>query len=902
MTDHDERTRYWRKNFELILDELDVRADQGLSSKDVETRRQEYGPNRLRIHKPKSAWRILGEQLKSIIVGLLIASATLSFIFSEFVEGMAVIIVVAINTAIGFVTELRAVRTMESLREISQVNTKVVRNGKTQSIPAEHIVPGDIVMLEGGDVVTADMRLIEASKLQADESTLTGESDPVSKEKSTLKGNVPLAERSNMLFKGTAVTRGSGLGVVVATGMDTELGQISSLVAEAEEEHTPLEDRLDKLGQKLVWVTLGIILIVGLVGILRGKELVLMIETSVALAVAAVPEGLPIVATIALARGMTRMARNNALINRLASVETLGSSTIICTDKTGTLTENQMTVSYILMEGGEVEVTGEGMKVRGQFSLNGNEVDLEKNDLLKSILAMGVLCNNASLKVEEDGKAEGVGEPLEVALLVAGVKAGIERSRLIREQPEAREDAFDPEVKMMATFHERNGHYNVAVKGAPEAVLEHCHKIRSDGGQKEMTKKDRERWLDANTNFAKDGYRLLALATKESNSFDAPYEALTFLGMVALRDPPRKDVTDALHACKLAGVRVVMVTGDQPLTATSVARSVGLIEEGNMEAVLGQELKPFDDLAEDEIARLADATIFARVSPKQKLDLITLHQKGGEVVAMTGDGVNDAPALKKADIGIAMGKRGTQVAREAADMVLEDDKFSTIVVAIRQGRVIFNNIRRFVVYLISCNISEIMVVFLASLMDWTLPIRPLQILFLNLVTDVFPALALGVSEGDPGVMEHPPREKSESVLTRKHWLSIGGYSAVITIAVLGGFTLADSWLGMSTSGTVTIAFLTLALAQLWHVFNMRDRGSDLFRNDIIRSPYIWGALALCIMLLLLAVYVPLIADLLDLEDPGIAGWSFVLGLSLIPLVIGQLSKHVRAPKKPVRAS
>jgi len=639
---------------------------------------------------------------------------------------------------------------------------------------------------------------------------------------------------------------------------------------------------------------LGIIGVVAMVGILRGKDLLLMIETAVALAVAAVPEGLPIVATIALARGMTRMAQNNALINRLASVETLGSSTIICTDKTGTLTENQMTVSYILMEGGEVAVTGEGLQTEGQFKRDGKPIAPDEDELLRQILVTGMLCNNASLNVENENKADAVGEPLEVALLVAGVKAGIKKKQLLQDQPEVREDAFDPEVKMMATFHEQNGHYKVAVKGAPEAILEHCQRIRSKEGPKQITDDDRERWLEKNTDYAANGYRLLGLAEKESDTLEKPYEGLVFLGMVALRDPPREEVVDAIKNCRAAGVRVVMVTGDQPLTAVSVGRSVGLIED-DTEAVLGRELKPLDELADDEHERLSSTTIFARVSPKEKLDLIALHQQNGEVVAMTGDGVNDAPALKKADIGVAMGRRGTQVAREAADMVLEDDEFSTIVLAIRQGRVIFNNIRRFVIYLISCNISEIMVVFLASLVDWTLPIKPLQILFLNLVTDVFPALALGVSEGDPGVMENPPRKKSESVLTRSNWVVISGYSALITLSVLSGFALADTWLGLPASKSVTISFLTLALAQLWHVFNMRDHGSDFFRNDIVRSPYIWGALVLCVGLLLLAVYVPVFAGFLELVDPGISGWSFIVGLSLIPWVVGQLLKHVQVP-------
>jgi Ca2+-transporting ATPase len=882
----------WLKEKKNVLDEFNVKPDQGLTPETVEKRRQQYGPNRLRIHKAKSAWAILLEQFKSIIVGLLVVSAILSILFGGYVEGVAIIAVVLINAAIGFFTELRAVRSMEALREMSSMDSKVIRNGESQQIAAEKIVLGDIVILNGGDIVTADMRLVKASKLQANESALTGESEPVSKQVTVLEGEIPLSKRTNMLFKGTAVTRGSGLGVVTATGMDTELGKISSLVAEAEEEHTPLEDRLDKLGQRLVWVTLGIIVVVALVGILRGKDILLMIETAVALAVAAVPEGLPIVATIALARGMTRMAQQNALINRLASVETLGSSTVVCTDKTGTLTENQMTVSQIVLESGEVQVSGEGMQTQGRFYLNGNQIEPEQNQPLMALLKAGTLCNNASVKIRDGQDAEAVGEPLEIALLVAGIKAGIEREQLTQEQPEAKEVAFDPEIKMMATFHEHNDHYRLAVKGSPEAVLEKCKRRLTEDGPQEMIDEDRNGWLDKNTQLAKEGYRMLALATKQTDVLENPYEELTFLGLVAMQDPPREEVSDAINDFKGAGVQVVMVTGDQPLTAKSIGQAVELVGE-DAETILGQELGKIKELDKDERRRFAQASIFARVSPKQKLDLISLYQEQGEVVAMTGDGVNDAPALKKADIGIAMGQRGTQVAREAADMVLEDDAFSTIVLAIRLGRVIFNNIRRFVLYLISCNVSEIMVVFFASLINWPLPIRPLQILFLNLVTDVFPALALGVSKGDASVMRHKPRDKSEAVLTRSHWFAISGYSVMITLSVFGAFALAGFWMGMSTSRTVTISFLTLALAQLWHVFNMRDSGSRFFKNDIVRSPYVWGALFLCLGLLIIAIYVPFLANLLKLEALGFLGWGLAIGFSIIPLIIGQFLKQVR---------
>lgn len=892
MTNQEQITEYWLEDAEQVLAKWNVDLDQGLTQEKVEKHRQKYGSNRLRNYKAKSAWTILLEQFKSIIVGLLIVSAIFSFLFSELVEGFAIVAVVLINAAIGFFTELRAVRSMEALREISSVDAKVVRNGEMQQIKAEQIVPGDIAVLDGGDIVTADMRLVEASKLQANESALTGEADPVSKQPATLEGEISLAERTNMLYKGTAITRGSGLGVVTATGMDTELGQISSLVAEAEDEHTPLEERLDKLGQNLVWVTLGIIVIVALVGILRGKDILLMLETAVALAVAAVPEGLPIVATIALARGMMRMARHNALINRLASVETLGSTTVVCTDKTGTLTENQMTVSRIILESGEIEVSGEGMQLDGTLSRNGHQVEIEKSSSLRSLLVTGMLCNNASVQVENGKGIKAVGEPLEVALLVAGIKSGLKRDELVEEQPEVREDAFDPEIKMMATFHKQNGGYKVAVKGSPEAVLEKSTQIQLEDDCRDMNADDRQRWLDKNTDLAGKGYRMLALANRQTNALEDPYKNLNFLGLVALQDPPREDVESALQACKEAGVRVVMVTGDQPLTAKTVAQSVGLIRENeNTNVILGHELVDVDGLNEKERNQLAQAKIFARVSPKQKLDLIALHQGQGAIVAMTGDGVNDAPALKKADIGIAMGQRGTQVAREAADMVLEDDEFSTIVLAIRLGRVIFNNIRRFVLYLISCNVSEIMVVFLASLMNWPLPIKPLQILFLNLVTDVFPALALGVSEGDPHVMQREPRKKSEPVLTRSHWMAISGYSIMITISVFGAFLMANHWLEMSVTRTVTISFLTLALAQLWHVFNMRDQGSDFFANDIFRSPYIWGALVLCLGLLLVAIYIPFLASLLQLEPLGTRGWLLALGFSLIPWIVGQALKQ-----------
>lgn len=883
---------------EYIKDFDIVSPDTGLSSTEAKKRLRQYGFNRLKEARKKSAFLILINQFKSLIIMLLTVAALLAFTFKDWIEGVAIVVVVIVNSAIGFLMEIRAVRSMEALRSLTQVTAKVKRDGQIQEVLAEEIVPGDIVLLEGGDLVTADLRLIEASKLQADESSLTGESVPVSKQVEPIQDGVPLAERSNMLFMGTAITRGSCEGVVVATGMNTELGRISSLVEEAKEESTPLEKRLDQLGHKLIWVTLAITALVAIIGFLRGKELFLMIETAIALAVAAIPEGLPIVATIALARGVMRMAKRNALINRLSAVETLGATSVVCTDKTGTLTENRMTVTRIVLESDEVEIVGEEFSNKGKFIHNGKTVDPLTNNVLRQALEVGILCNNASLQEEADGKNKVLGDPLEVALLVVGAKAGIYRSNLLKISPEVREEAFDPAHNMMATFHEENGRFRVAVKGAPESVLEVCSHVPCFDGEIELSPSLQQRWLDRTKELAEQGFRVIALATKTVDRAESnPYDHLTFLGLSGLLDPPRLDVGQAILQCRESGIRVVMVTGDYPSTALSVASTIGLIDKNDIEVIHGKDLKSPDQLSERERFRVLRAPIFARVSPKQKLDLIAIHQKNGSIVAMTGDGVNDAPALKKADIGIAMGKRGTQVAREAADMVLKDDSFSTIVIAIEQGRIIFGNIRKFVFYLISCNVSEIMIVSLASFAAIPLPILPLQILFLNLVTDVFPALALGMGEGDKQIMRYPPRNPKESILTPWHWLEIGGYGLIITLCVIGALLVALKWLQMEEQRAVTVSFLTLAFVQLWHVFNMREKGSAFLRNDITRNSFVWSALGLCIVLLLAAVYLPGFADVLHVVHPEKEGWILVLVMSSIPWVVGQILKSLGSQKQ-----
>lgn len=881
----------WSRPWQDILQTLKVTAEKGLSTNSVKSRIEKFGYNRLKEAKKKSIRIILSNQFKSLIVVLLAAAAAVSFAFGEWMEGIAIAVVILLNAAIGFTTELRAVRSMEALRRLGTVKTKVRRNGKIKEISAEHLVPGDIVILEGGDIVTADLRLINASKLQADESALTGESFPVSKGAWTIDKDVPLAELSNMLFKGTAVTRGAAEGVVVATGMETELGKISALVEEAEEEITPLEERLNQLGRKLIWATLIIAALIGVGGIYSGKKIFLMIETSIALAVAAIPEGLPIVATITLARGIWRMARRNALINRLSAVETLGATDIICTDKTGTLTENKMTVTRIVVDSHDIEVGDNEVDGKGEFFVSGKRFDLTKSKAAYEALKVGVLCNNASLEQTAKRGAETVGEPLEAALLIAGSKANIQRPQLVKSMPEVYEEAFDPEIKMMATYHKLNGKYYVAVKGAPEAMLGVCTHILSGESIKEFSPAEKEKWLNRNESLAHKGLRIVALARREVDSLESnPYENLTFLALCGLQDPARIEVRKALDLCKIAGIRVIMATGDQPVTARNIALAVGLTSDENSTVIHSSEFKDPSDMSEEEKERILKASIFARVSPKQKLDLIDIHQKNGSIVAMTGDGVNDAPALKKADIGIAMGIRGTQVAQEVADMVLKDDAFSSIVAAIEQGRIIFNNIRKFVFYLISCNISEVMAVMLASLFNAPLPILPLQILFLNLVTDVFPALALGMGKGDAKIMNRPPRNAQESILTRSHWFAIGGLGMIITLSVLSALAIALFWVKMERQQAITVSFLTLAFAQLWNVFNMRDSGTGLIRNNIVRNPYIWGALGLCSGLLLAGIYLPGLSHVLKVMNPGFAGWMIVIGMSLVPLVIGQILK------------
>ncbi|WP_101067707.1 cation-translocating P-type ATPase [Roseovarius salinarum] len=875
----------WSQSAAALLDALDSDRDQGLTQAQARRRLKAHGANRLRRARRRRTFAILVDQAKSVVFGLLFLAALLSVAIGEGVQAIAIAVAIVINVAIGFVTELRATRSMEALRALDRATARVRRGGKTREVDAAALVPGDIVHLAAGEVVPADLRLLEADALAIDESALTGESVPVTKQTGSLAGAPPLAERTNMVHKGTAVSNGSGLGLVTATGMDTEIGRVAALAQTAEAAHTPLEKRLDALGRRLLLAILAVAAMVSLVGIAAGRDALLMVETGVALVVAAVPEGLPIVASVALARGMWRLARRDALVERLSAVETLGATNVICTDKTGTLTENRMRVGRLVLADGPVDMGVHGAEREG------SPVTPDDAPTLAALLEAVALCNDARLGTPD---ADPAGDPTEIALLAAARAAGIERAALVEGRPEIAREAFDPDTKMMATVHRDEAGVVVAVKGAPEAVLDAATRVMTpDGDTQPLDASARQAWAAATERLAEAGLRTLAVARRMApEAPTAPYRELTLVGLVGLVDPPRAGVREAVLNCRRAGIHAVMVTGDAPSTARAIAAEVGLVDDAATARVVhGRDLADLDRENLEARDDLRGVAIFARFTPEQKLDLIEFYQRAGLVVAMTGDGVNDAPALKKADIGVAMGQRGTQVAREAADMVLRDDSFASIVNAIAGGRRIFGNIRKFVVYMLSGNIAEILAVSVLALVNAPLPLLPLQILFINIVSDVFPALALGLGEKGDTVMRRPPRDPGEPLLTRRLWGTIGGYGVLLATSVMAAFAAAFA-LGMGAEAAVTVSFLTFGFARLWHVFNMRDAAAGLVRNEVTLNPWVWGALAIGVALLLAAAYMPGLAQVLDTVPPGPESWALIAAGSLAPLVVGQALKLI----------
>ncbi len=851
----------WASSVTSVTDSLCTSID-GLSQEEATRRLNYFGPNRVLTHASLSPWKILLRQFRSLIVALLVVAAIISIAIGDWVEALAVFAVVLINATIGFFTELKANRSMDALKNLTRQMVRLRRGGDSYTLSADDLVPGDIVIVEAGDIVPADLRILDANLLQADESSLTGESLPIRKQSRPVSPDTILAERRSMLFRGARITEGTGSGVVTATGVKSELGRISELVNQAERKSTPLERQLNALGYRLIRIASGLTLGIAIMGIIMGRDLVVTLQTAIALTIAAIPEGLPVVATIALARGLWRMAERNALINHLSAVETLGSTEVICTDKTGTLTENRMKVSVIWPAGSDTE---------NRLSASGAD-----DPATLSLLEVSSLCNNAH--VSKEG-LESVGDPLELALLEGALESGFDLEALHAGWERLREIPFTADTRRMATVDRNEAAMKVSVKGAPEAIFPLCPDLDQTANP----------WETRNTSLAARGLRVIALAGKRiSKSDEDPFSDLEFYGLVGLIDPPRKDVPDAIEACLSAGIRVVMVTGDQGPTANSIASEIG-IEQG--EVLTGTEFESLDPSLEADRNRLLRATVISRATPTQKFKLIQLYQEEGKIVAMTGDGVNDAPALKQADIGIAMGLRGTDVAREAAAMVLRDDAFPSIVAAIEQGRTIFSNIRKFVAYLISCNLSEILVVATAMLFSAKLPILPLQILFLNLVTDVFPALALGVTQSRANVLSHRPRARSKSILERREWLSISWQAAVIAGATLSAFYVSMTWMGKTEEEAITVSFLTLAIAQLAHVFNMADRDENYFSSMIVRNPMIWAAHLICLILLAAACYQPFLLEVLSLRTPEPKEWGIIAAFSSAPIVIGLVMRR-----------
>jgi len=891
---------FYASSPEEITGDLSVDPSSGLTADEAGKRLQVHGKNVLTNKKKIYLWKIFFRQFKNIIVLLLIIAAGISFFLGDEIEGIAVIAVIFINALFGFITEFRAEKSVNALRQMITKTAKVLRDGSLQQIPAELVVPGDVLIVEEGDKINADARLIEADNLYANEAMLTGESESVIKNTKIIRAEgVPLAERKNMIFMGTSVTRGNGTAVVTGTGSSTEMGKISDLLQETVEEKTPLEVKLDKLGRSLIGITLAVTAVVSVVGILTGRPVIEMLKTGIALAIAAVPEGLPAVATITLAIGMKRMARKNALVKSLPAVETLGSTTVICTDKTGTITENQMTVLTVGLPEKHYSVTGTGYKPKGEFFAGERAVEPGEEPALSELLTGGLLCSNAVVS-EQNGEYSLIGDPTEGALVTAAMKAGFDRKTLEAEGWQREEELpFDSETKYMAVScyspklpREQT---RIFLKGAPDVVMKMCGFVKPESGEKPLplTGEKKEELLEINNSMAREGLRVLALAVKTATAAgelkDQIREGMVFSGFFGIADPPRGDVKPSIEEAVKAGIRIIMITGDQQDTARAIASRVGIIGgEGGVVSGTGIDRMGPDQLR-DEGGRTA---VFARVSPQNKLDIVDALNQNGEVTAMTGDGVNDAPALKKADIGVAMGKRGTSVAREAADMVLLDDRFTTVIEAVKQGRVIFDNIQKFIHYLFSCNLSEILFIFISILLRIPPPLIAIQILWLNLVTDVFPALSLAWEPSERDVMAQPPRNPEEAILNNRFKLKIGLQGLVITAGPLIAYLYALRG-GFSEIESRTIAFMSLALVQLLHVFNTRKVNGLGFDTSIFRNRFLWGAFFLTIGLQLLAVYTPLLRTILHTEAVTSGMWGIILLGAVLPVVLLQAIALIR---------
>jgi len=861
---------------EEVLKRLDSDVDSGLSPAEVQRRMQQYGANELIDRGQKSVWQILWEQLTGIMVVILIISAVISLVLGEYKDAIAILVIVVLNAVLGFTQEYRAEQAMAALKKLAVPVVRVRRDGHVQEVTARDLVPGDIVLLEAGNLVSADCRLLESINLRVQEAVLTGESEPLDKIPEALKqAEVPLAEQRNMVFMGTVVTYGRGMAVVVETGMRTQLGHIAEMIQTVEQEPTPLQRRLNQLGKGLALAALAIVAVVFLLGLLRGEDARLMFMTAISMAVAAVPEGLPAVVTIALALGAQRMLKRQALIRKLPAVETLGSVTVICSDKTGTLTQNRMTVAILDVAGNRYNLIERLRDYSPTFNLTEKAPEILQNAACTILLTGGALCNDAILEARTDQAGfSAVGDPTEGALVVAAARAGLWKKELEDAMPRRAELPFDSERKRMTTVHElvteklpeslkpvwqkfsiTETPYLTVTKGAVDSLLAVCDRVWVDGEVYSLDAHWLGRIQTANNQLAQNGMRVLGVAfrfrknLRIDDSEDPLESRLIFVGMIAMIDPARPEAKAAVQTCRLAGIRPVMITGDHPLTALYIARELGIAEQRNV--VSGQQLNKMSD--EELEAIVSETAVYARVSPEHKLRIVQALQDRGEIVAMTGDGVNDAPALKKAQIGVAMGITGTDVSKEASDMVLLDDNFATIVAAVEEGRRIYDNIRKFIKYTMTSNAGEIWTMLLAPFLGMPLPLTPLQILWVNLVTDGLPGLALAVEPAERDTMRRPPYRPNENIFGRgmaRDILWIGLMMGLVSLLTGFVYWKADRAVWQ------TVIFTTLTLSQMGNALAVRSDRDSLFRIGLLSNKAMLGSVMLTFALQMAVIYVP----------------------------------------------
>ncbi len=883
-----------------VVERLHTDPQQGLSTAEARRRLAESGPNQLQAVRQTPWYTVLARQFVDVLIGILLVAAVIAFAIGEVGDAVTILAIVVLNGILGFVQEWKAEQALAALQRMLAPRCTVVRDGREQEIDARDLVPGDIVLLEIGDRVPADLRLLEAINLKVDESALTGESLPAVKDVNPVAADAPLALRHDIAWMGTAVTNGRARGVVVATGMATEFGRIAHLTQTVGEETTPLQRKLAVLGRQLGIYSVAIAVLVAAAGWLLGKPLLEMFLTGVSLAVAVVPEGLPAVVTIALALGVRAMVRRRALLRRLQAAETLGAATVICTDKTGTLTQNEMTARKIWLPAGEVQVTGVGYDPAGHFEVDGKKLDYHRRPDLLALLETGLLCNHARLEKDAQGWHQ-LGEPTEAALVVAAYKAWLSPPV---EPAIVSEFSFNSARKRMTIIEKTDEGLLAHVKGAPEVILPRCTRILDGDTERPLLEEERAAALQAATRMAEDGLRTLALARRRLPEgvpldADAVEQELTLLGVVGIIDPPRPEVPAAIDTARQAGIRIIMITGDASATAQAIARRIGLPVE---QALTGSDLQQLDNAELTAILRDRQV-LFARTTPENKLRIVTLLQQLGHVVGMTGDGVNDAPALKKADIGIAMGQRGTDVAKGAADMILTDDNFASIVGAIEEGRRQYDNIQKFVRYLLSSNTGEVLAILVNILLGGPLILLPVQILWMNLVTDGMTAVALGVEPAEKGIMQRPPRAAHEPILDR---------AGILMIALLGGYIgLATLWLfhHYIQDGTEaeillaqTVAFTGIIVLEKMNVFNYRALREPLAVVGFFSNPWVLLAWSVTIGLQVCAVYVPFLQDALHTVPLGWGDWGIIFAVALPVFVVTEFYKWWRWRGQRAQAS